>query len=161
MVGLSLILLLLLVLAALAGYERILFKKTSPRAMAEGCWNGEERRRHVRFKDAIGVAYTVEKKSHLRNGVTGDISQSGLKLILDEKLSKGDTLYLRIPIPNSQKVVEAEAEVVWSGEGAAPAPSDKRSFQCGVKFTAVKRSSKKALVEYLRFLYERLSAAAA
>lgn len=145
------IVLLAMILFMLYRNERLRSKHMMPRATMEEYWDGKERRRHFRFQKTLGVSYAVEKKAHLKsNGKTVDISESGMKLLLDEKLPKGVILDLMIELPGSKKMAEVEGEVVWSEEVAEKHPSGKRFFHSGIRFSAIKEPSGKSLIDYIR-----------
>lgn len=146
------IVLLVMILFMLYKGERMLSKKVLPRAKIEECWNGRERRRHVRFKKMLEATYVIEKKPRLKSGKTVDISEGGAKLILAEKLSKGTMLCLEISIPGSQNTVEMEGEIVWSNESNETDPSGKRLFYSGVRIVAIKEPSAADFINYIRSL---------
>ena len=134
--------------------ERTSAKKSLPRAKAEEYWNGKERRRHVRFKEALELTYMIERKPHLKHGRTVNISEGGLKLVLAEKLATGTIMDLRIALPNSKKntEIEIEGDVVWSGDAKDEEGSGKRLFYSGIKFFAIPEPSGTDLINYLRSL---------
>lgn len=136
--------------------ERPSSKNLLPRAKAEEYWDGKERRRHVRFKKALEVTYVIEKKPHLRDGKTVDISEGGLKLLLAEKLAIGTMMDLHIAIPCSDKTTdtEMEGEVVWSSEARDDAISGKRLFYSGIKFFAIPEPRGTSLIGYINSLAE-------
>ena len=113
--GLVFLVLLSITLMMLWGHERIATKKMVPRAKIEECWDGEERRSHERFNKDLDVEYSVEKKPHLKNSRTVDLSKGGMKLLFNEKLPKGAILDLKMHIPEKRRTIEVEAEVVWPG----------------------------------------------
>ena len=149
MFGATFLLLLSLTLLMLWAHERITNKRIVPRARIEECWTGDERRRHTRFEDELSVSYSVEKKPHLRNSRTINLSKGGMKLFLDDKLQKGAILDLKIYIPQKKVTVEVEAEVVWTKDAQDNDLSGKRFFHSGVKFIAMKGSSDAHLSEYI------------
>ena len=96
--------------------------------------------------------YKVEKKPHLKRCSTVDISEGGLKLLLDDKLLKGSFLDIEITLPGSKKTAELEGEVVWSEDADLKDSSGKRYFYAGVRFLAVKEPSGRHLMDYLKTL---------
>src|SRR3989338_2613326 len=96
---LSFIVLLFMILGLLYRNEKVSSKRASPHAKIEEYWNGMERRRYARFKKILEVTYKIEKKPHLKAGKTVDISEGGVKLLLDEKLAKGTIVDLQIALP--------------------------------------------------------------
>lgn len=147
------IVLLTMILFMLYKNEHLFSKKVVPLATVEEFWSGAERRKAVRFKKDLTVHYAVEKRPHLKtNGKTVDISESGVKILIDEKLTKGTTLDIMIAIPGSGKQIEAEGEIVWSEEANEPDASGKRFFHAGVRFSAIREPNGTTLREYIRSL---------
>jgi c-di-GMP-binding flagellar brake protein YcgR len=140
------------VLVVLIKTERINLKRFIPRARVEEFWDGKERRRHVRFKKALDVTYKVEKKPHLKNGRTVDISEGGMKLLIDEKLFKGAILDLEVELAGTGTTAEVEGEVVWSEDSKFNDGSGKRYFASGIQFIAIKEPSGSRLIDYIRSL---------
>ncbi len=153
-VELLFIVLLSMILFMLYRNERIFSRKAIPQATIEEYWPGKERRQCVRFKKDLEVSYTIEKKTHLRNnGKTVDLSESGMKLLLGEKLSKGTVLDLQIMLTNPRKIIEAEGEVVWSEEALAGKDHlGKRLFHTGLKFLGVKSAAGETLSDCIRLV---------
>jgi c-di-GMP-binding flagellar brake protein YcgR len=144
------ILALFATLILLVKNEKVSSKTNAQVAKIEECWDGTERRRHVRFKKTLDVTYSVRKRSISENGRTVDVSEGGAKLILEEKFSKGTIIHMQIPLPELKKTVAVEAEVVWSKEAdAIPVTDDKRYFQCGVKFLAIKEPPGVSFIKYI------------
>ena len=146
------IMLLIAILVMLVKTERINLKKLIPQARIEEYWDGKERRHQLRFNKALEVNYKIEKRPHLRRGKTVNISEGGLKLVLDDKLAKGTILNLSIAIPNSKGSAEVEGEVVWCEDANINDDSGKRFFYSGIKFFAIKEVSGLRLIDYIRSL---------
>ena len=151
-VGTVFLILLSITLVMLWSHEKIATKKMVPRAKIEECWDGEERRSHKRFNKGLEVEYSVRKRPHLKNGNTIDLSEGGMKLLLDEKLPKGAIMDLKVHIPENRRTIEVEAEVVWTNDADKKDPSGKRFFFSGLKFIAIKEPAGMHLSEYLTHL---------
>ncbi len=151
-VGTAFLILLALTLIMLWGHEKIANKRITPRAKVEECWKGEERREHPRFKKDIEVDYSIEKKPHLKNGRTVDISKGGMRLLLDQKLEKGSIIDIKMAIPGTREIIEIEGEIVWTNDADIKDPSGRRFFHSGMKFIAVKKPHGSRLLEYLSSL---------
>jgi c-di-GMP-binding flagellar brake protein YcgR len=143
---------LIAILVALIKTERISLKAFIPRAKVEEYWDGKERRRHFRFNKVLEVDYRVEKKPRLKRCRTVDISEGGLKLLLDDKLAKGTFLDIEINLPGSKKAAELEGEVVWLDDADIKDSSGKRYFYAGIKFLAVKEPTGQHLMDYIKSL---------
>lgn len=151
LVGLFFILLLSMILYMLYRNELTASKNNRHRAKIEEYWTGREKRKYNRFKKTLDVIYSVANKPHLNsNGHTVDISEGGMKLVLDEKLPKGAIMDLKVSIPASSQDTEVEGEVVWCEEASYDKASGKRQFCYGIKFLAVKEPSGKHLSDYIR-----------
>jgi len=128
-------------------------KKNGHKASLEEYWSGKERRRHLRFRNKLEVAYTVAKKPKLKNnGHTVDISEGGLKILIAEKLGKGSIMGFTIALPNNGKTANVEGEVVWSEDFDGTDSSGRRLFYSGIKFLAIREPSGSNLMEYIRSL---------
>ena len=150
-VGTSFLILLSLILIMLWGHERLRMKRLTPHAWVEEYWKGEERRLHLRFKHNIDVEYKVEKKPHLMNGKSIDISKGGMKVLLDEKLPNGAVIDLKIQV-HEKKIIEIEGEVVWTKELEKRDSSGKRFFHSGIKFIGIHEPAGIHLDEYIHHL---------
>lgn len=147
------ILLLAGILFVVYRHERALSKHAAPQAGIEEYWSGQERRRHFRFENRLDVNYSVEKKAHIKqSGKTVDISEGGMKLLLDEKLAPGTLLSLKIVLPGMNKHAEVEGEVIWSEDVQELDPSGKRLFHSGIKFLAMKEPAGTSFADYIRAL---------
>lgn len=142
-------------------YSRGVFsiKNRFRRAVINGSWTGKERRQHVRFKNDLEVRYTEKKRQAVSDGKTVDISMGGLRLLLEEKLSKGAVLLVRIMLPDGKRPVEARGEIVWSEETDGNGSDGKRMFHAGIRFLDVKKPSDAHLLKYLRSLPQSAEAA--
>ena len=148
------IVMLAMILFMISRDERSLSRARLHKARVEEYWDGKERRRHVRFKKNLEVTYRVQNKPNLKNGKTIDISESGVKLLLDEKLAEGTTVVLQIFIPDSKKIEAVEGKIVWSRELKAEDSLGRRLFHSGIKFLAAKKPSSTNLASYIRSLCE-------
>lgn len=147
------ILLLAMILFSLHINEGASAKRSLPRAIMEEYWDGRERRKHVRFKKCLEITYIVKKGANSKKGgETMDISEGGIKLLLDEKLNKGMVLDLIIELPDSKRTAEVEGEVVWSEDVKEKDASGKRLFYSGVMFSAIKDPSGRSIIDYIRSL---------
>lgn len=148
----------LLFLGLLSAILYMLYKNDSIRirnghhhAKLEEYWNGKERRTHERFIDSLDVIYTVLKNAQIKkNGKTVDISEGGLKLLLDQKLSPSSVLKLKVILPSPKNEADLEGKVMWCEEDKAKDALGKRFFYHGIKLTAIKEPSGKNFTDYLR-----------
>lgn len=151
--GLFFIGLLLFLFIILYKSERLLGKNSLSHATIEECWDGRDRRKHVRFNKALDVIYSLEKKPHLNSNIrTLDISEGGAKLVMDKKLSKDVFLNLKLEIPGTMELVEIAGKVAWSEEAKVKDPDGKRLFHTGIQFITLKEPSGKSFINYIRLL---------
>lgn len=145
------ILILSMVLFMIYRKEQASSKNNSRLASVEEFWGGKERRKHVRFQKSFEVVYALKKRPHLKNNCrTMDISESGMKILIDQKLEKGAVMALTINLGDgASHPTEVEGEIMWSEESKDPDPSGKRMFYSGVKFLAIKEGYGKRLSDYL------------
>lgn len=123
------------------------------KARADGCWGGKDRRQYPRFAESLQVDYSVATKAALKKltGRTMDVSAGGIKMLLDEKLSPGSFLDLRILLPNPGHTVEMVGEVVWTEDAPdVEKDSGKRLFYSGIKFSSIKEPSSEYLNNHIR-----------
>ncbi len=151
-VALCFLALLSITLFMLWAHEKIANKKMTPHARIEECWANNERREHKRFERYLEVEYSVKKKPRLRNGKTLNISKGGARLLLDEKLTSGAILDIKVHIPEKNRRIEIEGEVVWTKETEEKDPSGKRFFHSGIKFIAIKEPYGTHFSGYISFL---------
>jgi c-di-GMP-binding flagellar brake protein YcgR len=148
------ILLLILLLSILGMlYKSGLFsiKNRLFRALVKEYWDGNERRKYIRFKKTVEITYIIVKNPDLNNnGKTADISEGGMKLVVDKKLSKDDILEIRIALPGGNDTAIIEASVIWSEDAHDFKSDDKRLFYAGIQFSSVKEPSGKSIADCMR-----------
>ena len=154
------ILILSMILFMIYRRELASSKTNSPLASVEEFWAGKERRKHVRFVKSFEVIYALEKRPHLKNKCrTLDISEGGMKILIDQKLEKGTIMDLMVGLGNgASEPAEVEGEIMWSEESKDPNSFGKRMFYSGIKFLAIKEPHGKRLSDYLHGLPSSLSA---
>jgi len=147
------ILLLIFVFALIYKKERLSALARLSHASIEECWSGKERRKYTRFKRRLDVICTLEKKLRLKNNAeTVDISEGGVKLLLDKKLMRDDIVRLKLELPGARGSMEVEGKVVWSEGAKDNNTSDKRFFHAGVMFSSIKEPSGESFLNYIRSL---------
>jgi len=151
-VGICFLALLSITFFMLWAHERMTNKKITPHAKVEECWLDEERREHKRFEQDLEVEYGIEKKLHLNKGRSVNISKGGMKLLIDEKLSEGAIMDLKMCIPEKKKVIEIEAKVVWTKDAQNTDATGKRYFNSGIKFIALKEPAGILFSDYINSL---------
>ncbi len=147
--------LLIFLLTIVNRNERLSAKTCLSHAVIEQYWDGKNRRKYSRFKKELKVIYSIEKKQHLKNNAcTVDISEGGMKLLLDKKLSNGSVLGLKVEMPDVRDTAEVECRVVWSEELKGDNADGKRLFYTGLEFCAIREPHGMPLVNYIRSLVD-------
>lgn len=146
------VILLLIIFFSVFRSERKLLKGHNHSGKVEEIWKGKERRHHVRFKKMLDVHYKLEKRQHLKDNCRSlNLSEGGIKLLLDEKMALGTILDLKVALPSENRSVEIEGKVVWCED----APDDeykRRLFHIGVEFSGMNKPDGRALAKYIRSL---------
>ncbi|MFA6142229.1 MAG: PilZ domain-containing protein [Candidatus Omnitrophota bacterium] len=155
-VGLLFLALLSVILYMLYKNDSIRIRNGHHHARLEEYWNGKERRVHERFRDSLDVIYTVIKSAQIKkNGKTIDISEGGLKLLLDQKLSPNSILSLKVLLPDPKNEADLEGKVMWCEEDKNKDASGKRFFYHGIKLTAIREPSGRNFTNYLHSIASR------
>lgn len=149
---LALAILLLTLLALFLHEKRLKTEKSASGKMTE-YWNGGERRQSIRIAKILQTRYTVPKNTSSKmNSFSKNISSGGILLQVNEKLGRSAILVLEILLPDNEKPVNAEGEVVWVTEITTPDEEGRRIFDTGVRFTSMQPKDKDRLEELLRNL---------
>ena len=114
--------------------------------------DGEERRRATRVQGHLLVS--VKRGQDHFEGLTKDISLSGMKLLLKAELDKGDRVQLAIRLPSQDRSdfsqhesFTVDGEVIWCQQEA-------ERFQYGIHFGAGARSTNRYLQQCLDFFQQ-------
>ncbi|MBF0489391.1 MAG: PilZ domain-containing protein [Candidatus Omnitrophica bacterium] len=78
----------------------------------------ENKRKHPRSSFSEPVGYQRREDLPLEGSVAGDISQTGLKLSVNEFIPLNTILELQIQLPGQVQLVPAHAKVVWVREAS-------------------------------------------
>lgn len=101
------------------------------------------KRRHVRWKKKIRVAYSLMHEDESYQEVfTEDISASGLQIISSDKLSPKQTIRLRLEFVYDSVPIVAIAKVVYVGEL-------ENKFRVGLEFLKMDNFQEERLKRYL------------
>jgi PilZ domain. len=106
----------------------------------------EDRRAYVRFQLRTVVTYRLESEPSVdRSCESLDVSSSGLKLYMKEKLEKGTRLQVLFNLPEPWGNVFAKCTVVaWSRQ------EDKNMFETGVEFIEIGTDARDKISSYIR-----------
>ena len=73
----------------------------------------EERRRYVRVPADAQVSYRVIPDVRIKEHLTKDISQGGIRFLVHESIPKGKSLKIRLVHPKHSFSFEALVKVAW------------------------------------------------
>lgn len=123
-----------------------------PRGTVKEYWSGPERRQSIRINTSLIVRYGMAKEDHNRlNGRTKDVSSNGMRLLINEKLTKGTLLLLEFDLPDTKDAINAEGKVIWAdGEFGERDKSGRRIFHTGIQFIDIKPDAKNRLTAYIK-----------
>jgi c-di-GMP-binding flagellar brake protein YcgR len=115
-------------------------------------WDGAERRKTVRVNCELDVKYNLlpSKEGANLKSVSKDISEGGLKLIVDEKMTPGSTLELELSLPNHKSPLKVKGRVAWQRE--IPGDIKKTGIRCfatGIEFIRVARSDRRGITDFI------------
>ena len=113
----------------------------------------DERRQFQRLNFSVGINWKKAEAS--QNGaadhtsVTKNISEGGVRLILNEEATPGDILDLEINLPVGKKIY-LKGKVVWVEKSQIIGANTESVYEGGVQFLDVPEEAKN---ELLKFLY--------
>ncbi|MFH1996071.1 MAG: PilZ domain-containing protein [Candidatus Omnitrophota bacterium] len=152
------ILILLTILLALYRDEFQLKKKVRFIALLEKFWDGRERRRSVRLGADVEIRYKeLRWPADANGGRAVNLSDTGMRLLIDKKMSSGTRLELSFTPPHKSNIVRVIATVVWCNEAKDKEDlRDKRLFHIGVRISEVREPAKRAFADYMSMLENTL-----
>lgn len=155
--GIEIVIILMLsfIILAMFRHERQTSTKSIPQAIVDGYLHGADRRKYTRFKRSLDAVYKIENRPHIRMMCrTIDISQGGLRLLIDAKFDPGEVIHLIITLPDSENLkIEAEGKVVWSETARDFSdPSGKRYFYAGMQFCGITQHNAQLLTNFIKTL---------
>jgi len=94
--------------------------------------DGQKRREHIRIAQSFKVSYANPQA--FINSYLFDISTGGIFIRTDSPLNRGETISLKIFLPDGEKEMEVLGEVVWSNKDKQVTPEKTFPPGMGVKF---------------------------
>ena len=79
---------------------------------------------------------------------TRDISAGGLCLNMNEELTIGDRLQIRMELP-SKKIIDAQGKVVWVSEFGIDSRGEKKTYDTGIEFTAIRDEDREEINKFV------------
>jgi type IV pilus assembly protein PilZ len=99
-----------------------------------------KRREYVRISQSFKVSYSSPEA--FINSYLFDISTGGIFVKTDSPMDKGETISLKIFLPDGDKEMEALGEVVWSNKDKRVTPERTFPPGMGVKFLKLSTENK-------------------
>ncbi|MGD9015294.1 MAG: PilZ domain-containing protein [Candidatus Omnitrophota bacterium] len=103
-----------------------------------------ERRRFVRITESLKLSYEVMSQAMVRDSLTKDIGQGGIRFLSQEFIPKNSLLKIRLIIEKIPFSFETYAKVVWVRQ-----ESRRGRYEIGVEFTNISTDAAKQLIAYL------------
>ncbi len=113
---------------------------------------GFNRRNFIRENIHTPIRYGMKSTNNFGATLTKDISEGGVRIILDNFLALNTEVKLNLSLPEITRSISALGKISWSQN----LPCSER-YQFGVEFTQINSEDKKHLLEFLR--EKRLKAA--
>ncbi len=109
--------------------------------MQETPW--QEKRRLSRIRGNLPLRYELRPEGKYGNTVTKDVSEGGLRIVLDHYIPKLSQMLLQLNL-SSAKIVDLTGNVTWSQR----IPNSYR-YESGIKFTNINSQTRKEIEEYV------------
>ena len=111
----------------------------------------EERRKYVRIPENSRISYRCIPKEKFSDFLTKDISQGGIRFMIEEFIPKGSFLKIRLKLSKTSVAVEAIVKAVWI---KGMPHSDE--YEIGVQFVDIPQHAVQHLICYINdFLMNR------
>lgn len=107
----------------------------------------QERRRFVRLDASVEIFYSLEANQDAVSCLSKNISAGGICLIVYEPLNAGDTLSLRIYLPDDKPFVVARGKVAWIK--TFKIAGEKERYDAGLEFTEINQGDRKRIDNYV------------
>lgn len=115
----------------------------------------EEKRRYPRLDINVDIEWkkiSAAATDAVIKGVSKNISEGGICLLVYEKLNTGDILSLDIKLP-SGKMIRSRGKVAWIKEFEIIGQKIEKGYDAGIELVDVNEEDKKVLKEFVfRFL---------
>ncbi|MBI3318390.1 MAG: PilZ domain-containing protein [Candidatus Omnitrophica bacterium] len=134
-----------MIFAVVVREERLAAGGKVPMGRLRRFWPKAERRRFPRYRVDWPIRYRRIPGNHAP-AKTRDVSQTGVGLLLQEKLEAGTHVELELTLSGQEKPVIAFAEIVWSKEVSSREGSGGvRNFFTGLRFKGMDPAVEKRL----------------
>jgi len=128
--------------------EKLAHRRNMALVKLKGFWDGDERRSTDRLNISLEVHYKINGRQVCSKST--DISEKGIRLLLDERFEAGTPLTMVIKIPDRNHMVKTTGSVVWATETEKPEDPTRRLFNTGIKFHKFHDSGATKLFSFLQ-----------
>lgn len=105
----------------------------------------QERRKYTRVPESLRISYEILPTEAIKEYLTKDISQGGIRFFAHEFISKGSRLRIRITFPRTLFSFEALVKCMWVRE----LPYNEE-FEVGVEFIDLPSEIVGYLISYIK-----------
>ncbi len=106
-----------------------------------------ERRKFFRLTDRLSVVRCSTEYLFQTNSLTQDISQEGICIFTNQRMTIGDTVKLGIYVPEEKLPIVAEAKVLRRNETDNP----KLPYLVALEFTKIDAEARQRILKHIRF----------
>lgn len=103
----------------------------------------DERRKAFRVRSDLPLRYDSVAESKHGNTITQDISEGGLRMLLDEFIPKFSKVNLRVNL-HPDNLIELNGEVKWVQQIAYSS-----GYQAGIEFKDIPTDARRSISEYV------------
>lgn len=104
----------------------------------------KDRRKYVRIPESSQISYEVISTAKVSDFVTKDISQGGIRFLVNEFIPHNTFLKIRVTLERIHFCFEALVKLVWINED----PRSER-FEVGVEFVNISEEAQQHLIDYI------------
>jgi len=104
-----------------------------------------ERRRYVRIPESSQISYEVMPSIKIKDNITKDISEGGIRFFVDEFIPKNSLLKIRLTIEKITFSFEAVVKLIWIRE----VPRTDR-YEIGVEFINMPKKATEYFIDYIK-----------
>lgn len=106
-----------------------------------------ERRKYIRLKTPVSVAYTAPNTGIVHSSMTKDMSVDGLRLETKARdIEKGTVLELKMELNGANNPIHAKGKVVWIKQLSL---EDNAPWDVGVELTEIEEDNKNTFLKFL------------
>ncbi len=110
-----------------------------------------ERRKFPRLNFRVNFEYNILNKTRIKDepAETKNISESGICIILLDKVTVGDKLNLKFHFPNINTPIKTTGIVVWTQEFTVGIVDTSIAYDVGVEFIDISQEDRDKINQYI------------